>query len=80
MPAPRCAECEKSGQTPRQIYPLGSRSTLLGGNFSYYEDGEFHSHDPNAVTTGYRCSRGHEWSETSHRPCPTCGDWKEEKT
>lgn len=70
----KCPECVSSGQRSK-LYNRGSTSTLMGGGMPYYdEEGEYHAHDPNKVTTGWECSNGHSFFETHMRPCPnrTC--------
>jgi len=75
MYPPKCEECEKAGVKPDRIYCEGSSSTLLGYSPYYDGDGKLHDHDPNMVSTSYKCSNGHRWGVTSRRSCPTCGDW-----
>jgi len=69
----KCPECVASGQTSK-LYPQGSTSTLMGWSGPYYdEQSEFHSHDPNTVTSGYTCSNGHNFGQSRKRPCPSRG-------
>lgn len=58
----KCPECVEQGE--KSFVSVGSSWTTCMGVSSYYdEDGNYHHHDPNYTTIGYRCSRGHEWSE-----------------
>ena len=75
--APACPECSKTGDRPERIYDLGSTTTLLGRSVFYDAFGKYHCHDPNKVTSTYRCSAGHTWSEVEPQPCPSC-NWPEE--
>jgi hypothetical protein len=66
-----CKEC-KAENKKSKVY-VGSQTTTLLGWFPYYdEDGEFHNHDPNTITTNYSCSNGHIWSEKTKSKCMTC--------
>lgn len=67
----KCPKCIAEGKTSK-VYPGGSSVTLMGWDTYYDEDGKFHSHDPNWVTTAYRCSNDHNWTEKSKRPCLNC--------
>jgi hypothetical protein len=64
----KCPECVKAGQRS-EVYDLGSSTTLMGVHAYYDENGQHHYHDPNKTTTGYRCSKGHEWSDTTRNFC-----------
>lgn len=76
----KCKECEAEGQTSRVYDPGGGVSTAMGVNRYWDEEGKRHVHDPNSFTVSYHCSRGHRWAETTHRECPTCGDWRAKRT
>lgn len=67
----KCPICEKNNIQHR-LSDDGRIKTLLGGDFNYYEDGVFHCHDPNTCKTGYKCSNGHVFVETSIQKCPSC--------
>lgn len=68
----KCTECHKHGQTSC-VFSLGSSSTLLGGQVEFWDvDGNRHIHDPSVVTTDYRCSNGHVWTEKRGGSC-WCG-------
>jgi hypothetical protein len=76
---PACPECERLNQKSR-VYPGGSSTTLLGGNFYFRdEDGVTHHHDPNRIRDSYRCSKGHLWEESYIQPCHSC-DWAKKLT
>lgn len=66
----KCPECVQDGSTSK-VYGHGSTQTLMGWSGPFWgEDGERHSHDPNWITNGYRCSEGHYWAEKFKRRCP----------
>lgn len=70
-----CPECVESGDRSR-VASLGGARNLMGYTPFYDEDGQYHQHDPNVLTSGYKCSNGHVFTRKSHSPCPTCGpDW-----
>ncbi len=68
-----CATCKNEGRTSK-VYCEGGSVTLLHCPPFYDEAGVYHSHDSNRRTTGYRCSNGHMWAESSYAKCPSC-DW-----
>ena len=73
MICPKCKEQElKSG-----VFPGISTRTLVYCAPFYDESGNYHIHDSNITTTGYRCTNGHEWSDKSMGRC-WCG-WGVEK-
>lgn len=73
-----CPKCEAAGEKSTVRYRGGS-TTLMACSPFYDEDGEYHSHDTNTVTTGYECSGGHWWSVKTRGSCPNpkC-DWKQD--
>ena len=64
-----CPECVEQGQRSK-VFEQGSTKTLLGWRPFWDEDGKRHSHDPNTVTSYYKCSNGHVWGTKSKVPCP----------
>ncbi len=71
----KCPGCIKEGKKSK-VFELGSYKTLMGSQTYYDEDGKFHSHDPNQMSTQYRCTNGHMFRQTRKADCPTCGsDW-----
>ena len=60
----KCPFCEKEGKVSR-VYVGASESTLLAWTPYYDEEGNYHSNNPNRITTRYSCSNGHEWSEST---------------
>lgn len=66
-----CPECKAQGLKSR-VEDLGSSRTLLGYRPFYDEDGKRHVHDPNTITTSYRCSNDHVWTVKRKREC-WCG-------
>ncbi len=75
MKCPFCVELKHKSR----VYPGMGATTLMGWSSYYDEDGQFHSHDPNVTTTGYRCSEGHTWQRESLSPCPSCLYGREDK-
>lgn len=68
MRCPTCIEQDKRSQ----VYPGMTAVTCMGWTPYYDEDGQYHSHNPNWHTTGFRCSEGHTWQTSSQKPCPSC--------
>ncbi len=62
----KCPECDAT-----RVYDLGGRSTLIAF-CPYYENGIYHSHDPNINSNMYRCSNGHMFEIKSYTRCPSC--------
>jgi hypothetical protein len=54
----------------------GSMVTCLYCIPFYDEDGNYHHHDRNNITTGYDCSNGHKFNIVTQKKCPqeNC-DW-----
>jgi hypothetical protein len=68
MVCPTCADKGlKSCVTER-----GSESTLAYSEPFWDEEGRYHNHDPNTVTTHYECSNGHSWTVATRSKC-WCG-------
>ena len=59
----KCPECVAEGERS-QVDCLRGSTTLMAWRSYYDEDGNYHSDNPNKVTTQYKCTRGHLWSET----------------
>lgn len=69
----KCKECVK--ENLKSQVSIGSTTTTCMGYNNYYdEDGKYHFHNPNIVSTEMRCTNGHTWSEKSKPSC-WCG-WK----
>ncbi len=66
-----CTKCRDSGQRSI-IHILGTKQTQVPRDVFFDEDGEEHNHNPNIVTTQYRCSNGHRFEERSSWQCH-CG-------
>ena len=67
----KCPECVK--ESKRSRVNIGTSSTTcMGVQWYYDEEGRYHYHDPNTITTSYSCSEGHRWTERSKRECETC--------
>jgi hypothetical protein len=75
----KCKECQDSGKTSR-VYPGGSSVTAMHCPAYYDENGVYHHHNMNVMTTHYECSNGHSWSESTRNECParSC-DWGKDK-
>jgi len=71
----KCPACVSEG-LKSIVHPGPSSTTLMGFPTYYDEDGVFHSHNGNDITTDYTCSNGHQWTEHTTTPCPNC-DWSE---
>jgi len=66
----KCEQCVEEG-TKSRVTDRGSSKTLLGGSPSYYdEEGVYHHHDPNKITTAYTCSNGHTFVIRRLGSCP----------
>lgn len=68
-----CPTCKEAGEKST-VYPGMSTSTCLFCQPFYDEDGKYHDHDRNIVSTSYSCSNGHNWGVSTPRTC-WCG-WK----
>jgi hypothetical protein len=67
-----CPECQESGQKST-VYVGSDWITGMGVSRFHDEDGRYHEHDPNIVTTGYSCSMGHRWNEKRNNGSCGCG-------
>ena len=68
-----CEECKAEGRTST-VQSYGCSSALVSCHPWYDEEGTYHSHNSNRVTSGYGCSNGHIWTiVTNSRPCPAPG-------
>ncbi len=72
--AGRCPFCNDEGLKSTVNLPGSSVSTAMMPHRFYDEDGRFHHHGGNTITSEYRCSQGHRWLESSKGGCKTCGD------
>ncbi len=61
----KCPKCNNDDQ----IDELGSEITLMGFS-SFWSAGVRHSHDPNEITTGFKCSCGEIWKNVTYNHCP----------
>jgi hypothetical protein len=68
----KCEECVEAGEKSRVTGGGGSR-TLMGHSPYYDEDGIYHNHDPNTMTSSYSCSNGHRWVTKGKGRCPADG-------
>lgn len=66
-----CPDCREGGLTSR-VTVGPSTVTCMAGQQFYDEQGRFHDHDPNTMTTQYSCSNGHVWSSQQLMSCRVC--------
>lgn len=66
-----CPQCKDEGKKS-QVYPGMSTITAMYFQPFYDEDGKYHNHDGNTITTSYSCSNGHRWVDSGHKEC-WCG-------
>lgn len=67
----KCPECVKENKKS-EVYPsVGSTTSIYCQPF-YDEEGNYHDHDSNIITTEYRCSNDHTWQEKTTGSC-WCG-------
>jgi hypothetical protein len=69
----KCSECIKLGTVSTiRISQSQPASDIIWGRPEYYDEtGVYHNHDPNILSTTYRCSNGHVWTDLSSvTPCP----------
>lgn len=75
--SPFCKECQTAGLKQGRIYTEGGSVTCMDWT-PYWEEGVYHSHDPNKHEEGYSCSNGHTWVESRYASCPA-KDYPKEK-
>ena len=66
-----CTKCRDAGLRST-VRVLGTKQTDMPRDVYFDEDGTEHSHNPNLVTTQFRCSNGHRFQEVSSWQCH-CG-------
>lgn len=71
-----CKQCKEEGKQSI-VYPGMSTQTCMSYYPFYDENGVYHHHDGNTIFYDYKCSNGHEFTETSKIRCPSC-DWGRE--
>jgi len=69
----KCPRCVAGGKRSR-VFSEGGSVTLMAWTPYWDEDGQYHNHDPNWHTYGYRCSEGDYWQDSILVPCPA-GDY-----
>lgn len=67
----KCSVCQEKG-IKSNVYPGASFSTAMGFTPYYDENGKYHLHDMNTMSTSYSCSLGHRWSVSRKGSCPSC--------
>lgn len=70
-----CQRCKDEGKKSK-VYSLGVSRTLMSFSPYWDENDVFHSHDPNSVREGFKCSNGHVLDRRIRNTCQ-CG-WKQE--
>ena len=68
----RCQTCVDEGAVSI-VYDGGGSITLMWVSTFFDGEGQRHSHDPNAHTCSYRCSRGHSWTIKRYSRCSAPG-------
>jgi len=68
----KCPKCVEQGKRSKLYGGDGGTRTLMSFTVYHDEDGQYHSHDPNRLTSGYQCSEGHRFSVTYSSACPSC--------
>ena len=66
-----CEMCREAGKTST-VRVLNTKEPQIPKDHFWDEDGNEHHHNPNIVTTNFRCSNGHRFEEISSWECH-CG-------
>lgn len=66
-----CPYCKEEGNKSK-LFESMSASTCMYSSPFYDEDGIYHNHDPNILTTDYKCSNGHIFIVRAKIKCPNC--------
>lgn len=75
----KCKECQESDRQSR-VYRGPTSSTVMGYSSYYDEEGVYHQHNMNQVSTSYSCSNGHWWNQDSPQLCPADNcSWNEDR-
>ena len=72
-----CPECKVEGLWSTVYGGAGEITAAYYRSF-YDDDGRYHHHDGNTMTSYYECSQGHSWIEYSTGSC-WCG-WPDNET
>lgn len=67
----KCPVCIQQN-TKSRINNMGIVKTLMSCSPFYDEDGRYHHHDGNTITSGFHCTNGHSFSVARQGSCP-CG-------
>lgn len=67
-----CEQCRTSGQRST-VRIVGTKQGRVPSDHFFDEQGVEHSHNPNVVSTIYKCSNGHSFEERSSWQCAACG-------
>lgn len=66
-----CPVCEKLGLKSK-THANGGRKTMMYCKPYYDENGKYHHHDANRISTTYTCTNGHAWTRVTRGKC-WCG-------
>lgn len=67
-----CPKCKEENKKSKLYIGIGT-TTTAGGMPPYYdEEGKYHYHDPNATTSNYSCSNGHNFFVSKVKECSAC--------
>jgi len=67
---PLCYQCYEEGFENELEFQKMSQTVMAVNEF--YDDDGLHHHDPNVISTYYKCSEGHELVLMERSLCPIC--------
>jgi hypothetical protein len=67
----KCEKCVAEGKTS-QLFSRGAAKTLMGHTPYHDENGKYHDHDPNYISSLYECSNRHLFVLRRKQPCGSC--------
>lgn len=73
----KCPECVRLGLTSNVYFAGYARTTLMGINRFYDEEGKLHEHNGNKRRQDYTCSNHHKFEAETSKSC-WCGWGKKE--
>ncbi len=68
----RCKSCAMADKKSK-VYPKFESATT--GDIYYDEEGKLHTHTQTSGSVSYKCSNGHEWTDSTNNSACWCG-WK----
>ena len=74
-----CEKCKEQGLNSVIFVAFWGSTTAMGYQTYYDENGQYHSHNPNATTKMAHCSNQHKMKILSNTKCPSCDYGKEVK-